>query len=81
MWETSHLQPHLYKLLTNLELAQQTKYFGLNALDVGVWGDKWFDIHLFQSFDIILWTSFYYIHVQLWFYFSFNLAKLYKLYA
>jgi hypothetical protein len=27
MGETSHLQPHLYKLLTNVELVEQTKYF------------------------------------------------------
>ncbi len=36
MWETNHLQPHLYKLLTNLKLVEQTKYFGLNVLDVDV---------------------------------------------
>jgi len=59
MWKTSHLQPHLYKLLTNLELAKQTKYFGCNALDVGVWGGKWFDISFISNIwhnilDIIL---------------------------
>jgi hypothetical protein len=59
MWETSHLQPHLYKLLTNLKLVEQTKYFGFNAWDVDVWGGKWFDVSFISkiwhnTLDILL---------------------------
>jgi hypothetical protein len=66
------IKTHLYKILNNLKLDENTKYFKFEVLKVGIGMQMIWYSTFFEKSIPIFHTSFCFVHVKFWFDCVFN---------